>query len=163
MLGFQPLDICGQRPCYQDTLVTSIFNITWCTRSSWKLAYEFLIVVKTGLISKSFSKEMKSCLNSDPLSNKTLRGRGYLHSHVLLNNWLTLADDLYMYSWLPAVTSSRSNVGISKVSNQPVAWSIIATQFKLKFVSNDSATWLMFSYRLAIWTYQVLVRQIPWF
>ena len=37
-------------------------------------------------------------LNSDPLSNMTLRGCGYLHSHVLLNNWLTLADNfIYVF------------------------------------------------------------------
>ena len=39
-------------------------------------------------MSKSYSKGVKSRLNSDPLSNTTLHGCGYLHSHVLLNSWL---------------------------------------------------------------------------
>ena len=47
-------------------LVTSIFNITWCTHSNRVLACVFLIVINTGLISKSFSKGVKYCLNSDP-------------------------------------------------------------------------------------------------
>ena len=88
----------------------------------------FFIVVKTGLISKSFSKGVKSRLNSDLLSNTTWRGRGYMHRHVLLNNWLTLADDLSVYSLLPVIFSSRSYVGISTISNQPVARSIIVLQ-----------------------------------
>ena len=53
--------------------------------------------VHMGSIFRSFSKGVKSRLNLDSLSNTTLRGCGYLHIHVLLNIWLTLADDLYMY------------------------------------------------------------------
>ena len=90
--------------------------------------------VKTGLISKSFSKGVKSRLNSEPLSNTTLCGRGYLHSHVLLNSWITLADDLSMYSSLPSATPSRSNVGILNLSNHPVAGSIIFIQVGLEFL-----------------------------
>ena len=76
------------------------------------------------LILNSFSKVVKSRLNSDPLSNKTLRGCGYLNSHVLL----TLADDLSMNSLLPDVTSSRLNFRILTILNQTVAGSIIIVQ-----------------------------------
>ena len=33
----------------------------------------------------------------DTLSNTTLCGHKYLHIHVLLNNWITLIDDMYIY------------------------------------------------------------------
>ena len=112
------------------SFLTSIFNITCCTHSSGALAYGFLIVLKTGLISKSFSKVFKSRLNSYHLSNITWRGRGYLHIHVLLNSWITLVDDLSMYLSLPVVTSSSSYIGISKISNHPVAGSIIFLQVR---------------------------------
>ena len=108
-----------------------MFNITWCTRSTGALSWGFLTEVKTGLISNYFSKGVKSCLNSDPLSNTTLRGREYLHSHVLLIISITQEDDLSMYSSLPAVTSSWSNVGILKISNQPMVRSIIFMQVRL--------------------------------
>ena len=116
-------------------LVTKIFGnkhitITCCTYSTRALACGFLIVVKTGLISKSFRKGVKSSLNSDPLSNTTLCGRRYMHKHVLLNRWLTLVDNLSMYPSLPDVTPSRSNVGILKISNQPVAGSVIVIQVR---------------------------------
>ena len=70
-------------------------------------------------------------LNSDPLSNTTFRGHRYLHSHVLLNSWIDLADDLSIYSSLPDATSPRSNVDILNISNQPVAGSIIVMQVRL--------------------------------
>ena len=110
-------------------LVASIFNITQCKRSTGALAY-VLFVIKKCLILKSFSKEVKSCLNSDPLSNTTWRGRGYLHRHVLLNNCLTLADDLFMYSSLLVVSKSRSYVGISTIPNQPLAGLIMVLQVR---------------------------------
>ena len=102
-----------------------MFIITWCNRSNGELALGLLTDAKMVLISKSFSKGVKSHLNSDPLSNTTLRGRGYLHSHVLLKTWITLADDLSTHSSLSSATSSRSNVGIPMISSQPVAGSII--------------------------------------
>ena len=108
-----------------------MFNITWWTHSTIVLAWGFLTDIKTDLMSNSFSKGVKSRLNSDPLPNTTFRGCGYLHSHVLLNIWITLADYLSMYSSLPAVASSRSNIGISTTSNQPVTGSIIVIQVRL--------------------------------
>ena len=115
------------------SLLKRIFIITWCTCSTRALARAFLFVVKTGLILKSFSKGVNYFLNSEPLSNTDLRGCGYLYSHVLLNKWLTLEDYLYMYSSLPPVTSSRSNIGISKILIRPVAGSIILIQVRLTF------------------------------
>ena len=111
------------------SLVTSIFNIIFCTRFTGALASVFF-VIKTGLISKSFIKGVRSRLNLDPLSNSTWRGCGYLHIHVLLNRWITLADDLYIYSSLTVVSSSRLKVSISKITNQPVAGSIIVLQVR---------------------------------
>ena len=134
MLGFHPIYLYSQRPFLSISLVTSVFYITCCTPSTGTLAWRFLTGFRTGLIPKYFSKVMKSRLNSDPLSNTTFCGRRYLHIHVLLNSWLTLADYLYMYSSLPIVTSLRSNVGISKISNQPVAGSIIGMQVRLAFL-----------------------------
>ena len=90
-----------------------------------------LIIVKTGFISESFIKGVKSHLNSDPLSNTTLHGLGYLLRHVLLNNWLTQADDLSTYSPLLPITSLKSYVGISTISNQPVVGSIIDIQVRI--------------------------------
>ena len=107
------------------SLVTLIFNITWCTRSIGASSYGFLIVVKTGLISNSVRKGLESCLNSDPFSNTAWRSLGYLHNHVLLNNWITLSDGLSVYSLLLAVYSPRSYVGISTILNQHMAGSII--------------------------------------
>ena len=74
---------------------------------------------------------MKSRLNSDPLSKTTYCGCGYLLIHVLLNNWLTMADDLLIYSPLPPVTSSWSYVSTLMISTPPVAGSIIVMQVRL--------------------------------
>ena len=41
------------------------------------------MVVGLGLMSKSLSKVMKWSLNSEPLSQMTLRGQGYLINQVL--------------------------------------------------------------------------------
>ena len=53
---------------------------------------------------------------------------------MLLNSCLTLADGLYIYSSLPLVASLRSNVGILKISNQPVEGSIIFMKVRLEFL-----------------------------
>ena len=110
------------------SLVTIIFNITCRTHSTGSLACDFFIAAKAGLISKSFSKGVKSCLNSDILSKTTLRGCGYLMSYLLLNNWLTLAYGLSMYSLLPPVTSLSSYFGNLMILNQPIAGLIIIIQ-----------------------------------
>ena len=108
-----------------------MFNITWCTHSTGVLSCEVLIVIKAGLIQKKISKGLKSHLNLDPLSNTTLRVCGYLLSYVLLNNWLTLANDLSIYSELPHVISSRSNVSTLTILNQHVSALIIVMKLRL--------------------------------
>ena len=85
-------------------LVTSKFNIICCAHSTRALSSWFLIVVKTGLILKSFNKGENSYLNSYPLENTTFRRRGYMISHVLLKDCLTMEDCLSMYSSLPPIT-----------------------------------------------------------
>ena len=103
-------------------------------------------IVKMGLIPKNFRKGVKYSLNSDLFLNTTLRGCGYLHRNVLLNIWLTLSDDLSIYSLLPAVTSLRSNVGISTISNHPVAGSIIVMQVRLALfwmIATAGCYWLI--------------------
>ena len=112
-----------------------MFNITCYTLSTIALAWGFLTEVKMGLILESFSKRVKYHLNSDMLSNTTLRGCGYMHSPLLLNIWLTLADDLSIYSSLPAFTSSRSNVGINHLHTDQTS-----------ILYNDIAAWLLLYY-----------------
>ena len=58
----------------------------------------------------------------------------YIHIHVLLKNWLTIADDLSIYLLFPSVTSSRSNDGTLKISNQPVVGLITVIQARLKLL-----------------------------
>ena len=108
-----------------------MFNITLCTCCTGALSWGFLADVKTNLISKFFGRIVKSHLNSDMFSNGTFHGCGYVHSHVLLNSWLTLADDLYIYLSLPSAISSRSDIGILTILNQPVVGSIIFMQVRL--------------------------------
>ena len=131
MLGSPPHGYIWSKTLLSRSLVTVIFNITSCTRSTRVLDCGFLIVVKKGLISKPFIKGVKSHLNSDPLSNTTLCERGDLHIHELFKNWLTLEDGLSMYSSLPAVTSLMLNVSISMISNQLVEGLIIFMEFRL--------------------------------
>ena len=99
----------------------------------WSIILWVFISIRTGFTYKSFRKVVKSCLNLYPLSNTTLRGRGYLHIHVLIKNYPTLADDLSMYSSLPSVTSSRLYVGISTILNYPVEGLIVVIQARLTF------------------------------
>ena len=56
---------------------------------------EFLTVAQTVFL-KSFKSGMTSLLNSGALSKTNPRGIGYQDSHVLLRNWLVLADVLLM-------------------------------------------------------------------
>ena len=78
-----------------------------------------------GVMEKSFNKGVKYHLNLEPLSKMTSCGCGYLYKNVLLNIWITLADNLSTYSLFPLATSSRSNQGTLTILNQPVAGPII--------------------------------------
>ena len=55
-------------------LITRIWYIHWCTNSTGALDCWFLISMQTVFITKSFSKEVRLFLSSDPLSNTTLNG-----------------------------------------------------------------------------------------
>ena len=49
---------------------------------------------------------------------------------LLFKNRINLSDDIYMHSSLPVVSSSRSYVGISTISNNPVVGFIIVLQVR---------------------------------
>ena len=89
--------------------------ITWCSWSIVILSCGIFTVIKTGYIYKYFIKGSKSCLNSYPLSNTNFRGCGYLNIHLLLNNLLTLADDLSIYSSFPHMDSYSSKFVMYKI------------------------------------------------
>ena len=107
--------------------------ITTCTPSTRALACGFLIIMKSGLILKSFIKGAKSRLNSFILSNTTLRGYGYLISPSLSNKRITLVDYLSMYSSFIHITSSILNVKILTISNQPVSGFTVVIQMRLTY------------------------------
>ena len=91
MIGFHRMDLYRQRLCYQGSWQQPCL-ILFDSPAEPESSPEVLIVFNTGLISKYFSKGVKYCLNSDMLSSKNVFGRGYLHRHLLLNNWLNLED-----------------------------------------------------------------------
>ena len=101
------------------SLVRSMSPSTWWTHSSMAFACGFFTEVGVGFIAKSCKGGKKSFLNSVPLSKMTFLGRGYLASHVVLNNWLILALDF-------------SFSGSSIISNQPVAGSIKVIVIKVR-------------------------------
>ena len=102
------------------------------------------------------------CLNSDPFSSTTFLGRRYLLIHVLLNNCLTLADGLSIYSSLPPVTSSMSYIGTWLILNPNHGGVNNRHAGETSIILNYSASCLLLSYRLTIWTYQVHMHCIPW-
>ena len=51
----------------------------------WHWPVDSFIVVRVGLIAKSFNRGKKSFLTLFPLTNTNVCGLGYLASHVLLN------------------------------------------------------------------------------
>ena len=74
---------------------------------------------------------MRSHLNSDLLSNTNFHGLGFIIIYVVLNNCIILIDYLSIYWSLSPVTSSRSYVSILKISDQPIAGSIIIIQERI--------------------------------
>ena len=117
----------------------------------------------TGLIHKSFSKGVKSHLNLDPLSNTILRVCGYLHIHVLFNNYITLEDELLMYSPLPIVNSSRSKIGTTNISKQTCRWFDHCHVGETDITLDGSASRMLLSYRLCLWKNKVYMHLIPRF
>ena len=83
------------------------------------------------VIVKSLNKRVKYGFNLAPFSKATSCGYGYRYNHVLLNIWITLADNLSMYSLFTLDTSLRSNQGNLIISNQPVVGSTIFRQARL--------------------------------
>ena len=78
------------------------------------------------IMDNSFNKGVMYCLKLEPWSKTNYHGHGYLHNHVWLNTWISLADNLSIYSLFLLVTSPRSNQKTSTISNQHMAVSLIA-------------------------------------
>ena len=60
-----------------------------------------------------------------------LRESGYMHIHLWLNIWITLAEDLSMYSVLPFSTSSSSKQESLKILNHTIYGSRIFMQARI--------------------------------
>ena len=116
------------------SLVTTMLYINWFAWSFRSLAYGFLLLNRN-VMEKSFSKGMKYLFNSDTFSNITSSGCGYLHRNEWKYIWLTLTDDLHMYSSLKYMTSLIYNHGTWMVLNQTVMGSSIFIQASLKSFS----------------------------
>ena len=119
----------------------------------------YIIFVKTSFISKSFSRRVWFCLTSDPLSNTTCCWHVYLNSHVLLNNWLTLADDFII------TRSSLIEVLRCYFNNIEPSW-VGVDQYpagQTNIIPNDNATRMLLSYTIDVWTYQVHMHQVSHF
>ena len=99
-----------------------------------------------GVMAKSFNKGLRYHLNSEPLAKMTLYGRGYLYSNVLLNIWITLAENLSTYSLFSLATSSISNQGTWK-NFEPACGRINhCNAGKNQIFSDNCATWMIFYY-----------------
>ena len=76
-----------------------LLNMIWGYRSKLKLCNANYL---------DFNHPNKLLLKLRSIDSQKNCGRSYLHSHVSLNNWITLSYYLSMYSLLPAATSFRS-------------------------------------------------------
>ena len=88
------------------SLVAIMLYIYWCTHSTAVFYREVLTDAQKHFIEKYFIEGNSVFLNSYKLSNMTLLGHGYLDSHVWFNTWIILIEDLSIYYFLPAETSS---------------------------------------------------------
>ena len=77
-------------------------------------------------------------------------GGRYILSHVLLNNWLALEDNLYIYSSLAPVTSSSLYVGILTVFKPTRCRVDNFHAGETNIILNDSASQMLLYYRLTI-------------
>ena len=82
----------------------------------------------------SFIKVVKYCLNLDIFSDTTLCWCRYLHSHVWLNIYNTIAYYLSMYYVLSLGTSSSLKHGDSTILKHPLAGSSIIMKISLTFL-----------------------------
>ena len=119
-------------------LVTGIFNINWFTHYTVELYCWFLIVVKTGLISNYLIKRVKSHLNSYPLSNTSLRRRGYVHSLILLDNiyefkqdFTPLLDNYYIKPVITKIKNAQANAPVERM-HQVILNMIVAKDLSQK-------------------------------
>ena len=119
--------------------------------------------VKTGWISKSFSKVVKSCLNSDPFVKHNFswtRVSAYIcfvkqldknvwwfiYIFIITCRYLVEVECWYLDDFEPACGG---------VNHRHAGYDII--------LMNDGAARLLLYYWLVIWTYQVYMHQIPRF
>ena len=162
MIVFDPMDV-WYNTLLSIYLVRIIFNVTWCTRSTGALYCGFLIVVKTGLISKPFNKVVKYRLNSytfvkndfvwTRVSNKRCVVKqqdnpGRLFVYVIIITFCNLIEVVCQY-----LNNFESACG--GVDNHHTG------ETKISF--NDINAILLLSYRLTIWDYQVHMHKIPRF
>ena len=105
---------------------------------------------------------MNSHLYSDILLNTTFCGWGYLHSHMLLNKWITFEDNLSIY--LPLQTHDLIYVKGQDFDNLEASHSNSNNHYvgNTNIILYGSATYLILSYRLSIWNYQACINCIPW-
>ena len=151
MQGFHPMDLYSQKK----SLETIMFNITWCIWSAGELACGLFIVVQTVLISKFFSKGEKYPLNSDTLPNMNFCGLGYLHRHVLLNNWLTLSYYLINSFIITAHYLIEVNRRHFRYFKPPCCSFNHFYSSETNIILDGMAARLMLSFVLYKWTYQV--------
>ena len=162
MLGFQPMDI-SLKTYLSRSLVISIFTITWCIRSTGALTCVFLVDMKTGLVLKSFRIGVKSCLKFYPFFKHNLewtrvyskpcvvqkmayRGRWFIYLLIITAH--NLIDVIPKYFVNFNLTRGRVNHIHAGETN---------------IILNDSASQMLFHYRLIIWLYKVHMKQIPRF
>lgn len=84
-------------------LVTTMLYIPCKTAPMKYLLVGFLPLYGQCLLRKTSEKEGNIYLNQYLFSNMTLRGCGYLHIHVWLNNCLSLENYISTYSLFPEV------------------------------------------------------------
>ena len=83
----------------------------------------FKIPQRKVLLINTLAKEIFN--NSDTFPNNTFHGCRFIHSHICLEYCFAMEEDFYMYKLLSDTTLSISMNGISKISNQSMAMSII--------------------------------------
>ena len=83
--------------------------------------------------------------------------------NALLNNQLSLLDDVLMYSLSTPIILSRSKVGTSANFKSTRSRVDNFHSGKTKIIIDGSSNQLLLSYRLDIWTYQVYMHHIQSF
>ena len=97
------------------------------------------------------------------MSNTTLSGCGYMNRYVLLDNWINLTDNLSVYSLFPTHDLIQVKVWEFDDSEPTCSGVNHHNLCETKIILDDSIYCILLYYRLAIWTYQVYMHQIPRF